>query len=141
MLMLFTILHCQFNHILLTPVMKKIVFFLFAVFILGNNTLIKAQCYGVVHYDQSATANGLSTFTINTANANELILIAYNGWPGPGSGPVTVDGNPATHINTAHTSNDACAEVYCYSAPAAGAHNIKLCFRILCNGKLYAIEL
>ncbi len=97
---------------------------LFVFFLLSAGTALSAQCYGTVEYDTSATANGSSTFNITTANANELILIAYNGWPSPGAGPVTVDGNPASHINTAHTSNSAVAEVYCYSAPAAGTHTI-----------------
>jgi hypothetical protein len=104
--------------------MKKTLLLLLASFLLAAPSIVKAQCYGVVHYDQSSTAAGNSTFTINTTNSNELIMIAYNGWFGPGNGPVTVDGNAATHINTAHTSNDACAEAYCYVAPLAGTHNI-----------------
>ena len=104
--------------------MKKRLQALFFTLALGSFSSLFAQCYGVVHYDSTATAGGLSTFNIVTSNANELILIAYNGWDTPGSGPVKVDGNPATHINTAHTGNAAVAEVYCYSAPAAGTHTI-----------------
>ena len=107
--------------------MKKTLTLFVTIFLLGVTSLLRPQCYGVVHYDQSATANGLSTFSITTANPNELILIAYNGWFEPGTGPVTVDGNPATHLNTAHTSNDACAEAYCYFAATAGVHNIRFC--------------
>lgn len=103
--------------------MKKILFLTGALFF-GTISLTKAQCYGTIHLDDTTNANGASTFTINTANPNELILIAYNGWPGPGSGPVTVDGNPATHIITADTANSSTAEIYAYSAPAAGSHTI-----------------
>ena len=58
----------------------------------------KAQCYGVVNFDTATSAGvignaGNSTFTIPTANANELINDKlYDGWNGPGTGPVTVDG-------------------------------------------------
>lgn len=103
--------------------MKKILLITGALFF-GSISLTKAQCYGTVHLDDTANAKGASTFTINTTNPNELILIAYDGWSGPGSGPVTVDGNPATHIVTADTSNSSTAEVYAYSAPAAGSHTI-----------------
>src|SRR6185312_8205757 len=55
---------------------------------------------------------------------NDLILIAYDGWSAPGSGPVTVDGNNATHLATANTGNSGTSEVYYYSAPLAGTHTI-----------------
>lgn len=94
-------------------------------FLLGNISLLKAQCYGTVMLDQSSTGNGSNTFTITTTNPNELIMIAYDGWPSPGAGPITVDGNPATHIQTAFDGvNSGVAETYAYSAPAAGVHNI-----------------
>ena len=104
--------------------MKKIVLIVLAIIFWESPSLLKAQCYGTVVYDQSANASGGSTFNITTTNANELILITYNGWPSPGAGPVTVDGNNATHINTAHVSNSAVAEVYCYNAATAGTHTI-----------------
>ncbi len=105
--------------------MKRILLLLPVAFMMfGQSTLLRAQCHGTVHFDASVNAAGASTFNITTANPNELILITYNGWNGPGTGPVTVDGNPATHINTANIANSATAEVYAYSAPAAGLHTI-----------------
>ncbi|HXB10894.1 MAG TPA: hypothetical protein VNZ45_02825, partial [Bacteroidia bacterium] len=102
------------------------IFLVFTICLMGWTLNLKAQCYGVVQFDSKVDTGGATgtTFKITTANPNELILIGYNGWFGPGSGPVNVDGNPATHINTAHVSNSACAEVYCYSAPLAGVHTI-----------------
>ena len=102
---------------------KRLLVLLFSIF-LGSFSFLSAQCYGVVHYDSTGAANGSNTFNIVTSNPNELILIAYNGWDNPGAGPVKVDGNAATHINTAHVANTAVAEVYCYSAPLAGTHTV-----------------
>ncbi|HEY1645578.1 MAG TPA: hypothetical protein VGF75_04325, partial [Candidatus Saccharimonadales bacterium] len=106
--------------------MKKIIlFFLVLSSILINPFALKAQCHDTVHYDASAGANGSSTFNITTANPNELIMIAYDGWPSPGTGPVKVDGNSATHIATGFDNNNSgIAETYGYIAPAAGTHTI-----------------
>ncbi|HXB12098.1 MAG TPA: hypothetical protein VNZ45_08950, partial [Bacteroidia bacterium] len=105
--------------------MRKLLPLLFLTFILGSSSALKAQCYGTVVFDQAASANGASTFTINTTNPNELILISYDGWPSPGAGPITVDGNPATFLQTGFDlDNSGVAEVWCYSAPAAGVHTI-----------------
>jgi hypothetical protein len=105
---------------------KKILIVFVLVFFSGGMALLRAQCYAVVHLDSYVDSGGAtgSTFTITTAYPNELILIGYDGWDTPGVGPVNVDGNSATHINTAHTGNSAVAEVYCYSAPLAGVHTI-----------------
>jgi len=98
----------------------------FFLFLLGSGTAINAQCYGTVHFDSKADTGGATgnTFTIITAHPNELILIGYNGWPDSSAGPVLVDGDTAHHVNTAHVSNSAVSEVYCYSAPLAGTHTI-----------------
>jgi len=74
--------------------------------------------------DATANANGASTFTITTTHPNELIMIAYDGWNGPGSGPVKVDGNPATLLTTANTGNSGTAMTYYYPAAAAAVHTI-----------------
>ncbi|HXB12878.1 MAG TPA: T9SS type A sorting domain-containing protein [Bacteroidia bacterium] len=104
--------------------MKKTIAILFIVLLSGIGSQLKAQCHGTVHFDAADTAGGDSVFTISTSFANELILISYDGWIGPGKGPVTVDGNPATHIITVDTSNSGVAEVYAYSAALAGLHTI-----------------
>lgn len=107
--------------------MKKSLFFIVALSLLGSSTLI-AQCYGIVNLDTSATSNGDSTFTINTANSNELILISYNGftWDSVGGkGPVTVDGDTAVKVNVAHVPNSGTTEVFSYMAAKAGTHRIK----------------
>ena len=102
--------------------MKKTLALLFVVLLIGVTSLLKAQCYGTVHYDNAVNANGNSTFNITTSHCNELIMISYDGWRGPGSGPVTVDGHPATWINTAFVYFYAVAETYAYIAPTAGTH-------------------
>jgi len=98
--------------------MKKAVLFLCISILFGNISHLSAQCYGTIHYDQSSSANGNSSFSISTTFCNELILISYDGWTGPGAGPVKVDGNAATHINTANvnllTPSSGAAEVYAY---------------------------
>jgi len=104
--------------------MKKILLPLVILFFLGIPQLLNAQCYGYVKFDSHASANGGSTFNIVTTHTNDLILIAYDGWSAPGSGPVTVDGNNATHLATANTGNSGTSEVYYYSAPLAGTHTI-----------------
>jgi hypothetical protein len=105
--------------------MKKNIILLFFVLFSGISSLLKAQCHGTVHFDAADTSGDTNTFTISTSYANELILISYDGWPGPGLGPVTVDSNPATHIITVNTAtNSGTAEVYAYSAPTAGLHTI-----------------
>src|ERR1700722_4111695 len=104
--------------------MKKTLVLLLSLLLLGSMSILKAQCYGVVHYDQSVSANGNSSFDISTTNCNELIMISYDGWPGPGTGPVTVDGNNATWINTAFVYFYAVAETYAYIAPSPGVHHI-----------------
>jgi len=110
---------------------KRLLSLLVVIFLLGSNGLLKAQCYGVVTLDTFAVAGatgfplfGNTTFNIATANPNELIMISYNGWNGPGLGPVTVDGNKATYINNATNGNSGTADVYAYSAPLAGTHTI-----------------
>jgi hypothetical protein len=104
--------------------MKKSLLLLLTIFILGATPALQAQCYGVVHFDAAVNANGAGTFTITTAHCNELIMISYDGWQGPGGGPVTVDGNNATYINTAFVYYYAVAETYAYIAPTAGTHSI-----------------
>jgi len=114
--------------------MKRIPLLAFILFLFGETPHLKAQCYANVHFDSKADTGGAhgSTFTIVTAHPNELILIGYDGWNTPGVGPVNVDGNAATHINTAHTGNSAVGEVYCYAAPLAGTHTI------VCNESGYS---
>jgi gliding motility-associated-like protein len=107
--------------------MKKL--FSLLVLIFAVYTQIGAQCYGTVNFDGSAFAGvtgnaGNTTFSITTNHCNDLIMISYDGWNGPGSGPVTVDGNPATWIATANNGNSGSAMTYAYIAPAAGVHNI-----------------
>ena len=107
--------------------MKKLLVFLCASLLLGNTQHLKAQCYGTVAYDASVNGNGASTFTLTTANANEMILISLDGYSSTQTadpGPVTVDGNNATLINSAMIGNSGSAEVWAYPAPAAGAHTI-----------------
>ncbi len=108
--------------------MKKSLLLLCVSIFFGGAGLLKAQCYGTIHYDQSSSANGNSSFTISTTFCNELILISYDGWVGPGTGPVKVDGNAATHLATANVNllspSSGAAETYAYIAPAAGVHNI-----------------
>jgi len=108
--------------------MKKILL-VFGVFILVSVSALKAQCYATIKFDTAVSAGvvsncGNSTFNITTLYSNELILISYNGWNGPGSGPVTVNGNAAIHIATANNGNSGSAEVYAYSAPTAGTYTI-----------------
>jgi gliding motility-associated-like protein len=109
--------------------MKRFLTLVLALLCIGYSSYTKAQCYGVVHFDKAATAGtnanaGNTTFTITTANANELIMIAYDGWNGPGSGPVTVDGNPATLVSSATNGNSGSAVTYAYVAPTAAVHTI-----------------
>jgi hypothetical protein len=96
--------------------MKKIL--LIVIISLWGATIssLKAQCYGTVNFDVSATAGaianfGNSSFDITTSFCNELILISYDGWNGPGRGPVTVNGNPATYINNATNGNSGSGSV------------------------------
>jgi gliding motility-associated-like protein len=100
----------------------KIPVLIFVLLFSGNYILI-AQCYGVVNFDQAVSANGTSSFDISTTYCNELIMISYDGWAGPGTGPVTVDGNNATLINTSNSGNGT-AETYAYFSPTAGTHTI-----------------
>jgi large repetitive protein len=107
--------------------MRKILLFLITALLWGNYNFVNAQCYGTVAFDASANGNGASTFNITTANANEMILISLDGYGSTNildPGPVTVDGNNATLVNSAMIGNSATAEVWAYSAPAAGAHTI-----------------
>jgi len=105
--------------------MKKILLLLVVTLVFGNTSFLKGQCYGTVLFDNAVNANGATTVTITTANPNELIMIAYDGWPQPGAGPVTVDGNPATHVLTAFDNNNSgVAETYAYGAATAGTHTI-----------------
>src|SRR6185312_4152502 len=90
----------------------------------GSVSNVNAQCYGTVMLDTFATANGSNTLYINTARCDELIMITYDGWQGPGSGPVKVDGNAATHIATAYVYYYAVAETYAYIAPSSGTHTV-----------------
>src|SRR5208282_3963990 len=106
--------------------MKKILL-LSVLLSLGSAQLLNAQCYGNVMFDVSATSNGTPTFSISTAHPNELILIGYDGFNWSqvgGNGPVTVDGHPATQLAVEHSNNSGTCEVFCYSAPLAGVHNI-----------------
>ncbi|HXB12369.1 MAG TPA: PKD domain-containing protein [Bacteroidia bacterium] len=105
--------------------LKKLSLLLFFTLLFGSASLLKAQCYGTVVYDQSVNFNGASSFNISTTVCDELIMICYDGWSRPGTGPVTVDGNPATWINTAFNGiNSGVAETYAYLAPTPGVHNI-----------------
>lgn len=87
---------------------------------------LQAQCGGKVLFDTSASAvRSSSTFNIVTHHPNELIVISYDGWFGPGIGPITVDGNPATHIATAWDGgNSGASEIYAYAVSATGTHII-----------------
>ncbi len=76
--------------------------------------------------DNTVNANGASTVNITTANPNEMILIAADGWPGTFSGSCTVDGNPATLEANAQTGNSGVAVAFAYMAPAAGVHVISV---------------
>ncbi len=107
--------------------MKKLLVLLCAALLFGSTQFLKAQCFGTVAFDVSANANGASTFNLTTANSNEMILISVDGWDATSSadlGPITVDGNNATLINTAVNGNSGIAEVWAYVAPAAGLHSI-----------------
>lgn len=115
--------------------MKKNIILL-ALFVLGNIVLVKAQCYGTVHLD-TAVMNNSNSFNITTTYPNELILISYDGWPGPGSGPVTVDGNPATFIKAESAGiAQGTVEIYAYSASATGTHAI-ICTESGYDGSYY----
>src|SRR5581483_11281292 len=82
-----------------------------------------AQCS--VAFDAFVAGTSSSSYSITTTKPNELIMIAYNGWPSPGNGPVKVDGNAACKIKTAFDNNNSgIAETYAYAAAAAGVHNI-----------------
>ena len=85
-----------------------------------------------VNLDATANANGAASFNITTTQPNELIMISYDGWNGPGTGPVTVDGNPATLVAIANNGNSGTSEVYAYAAAAAGVHSI------VCNENGYS---
>jgi hypothetical protein len=74
--------------------------------------------------DNTVNANGASTVNITTANPNEMILIAADGWPGTFTGSCTVDGNPATLEVVAETGNSGVAAAFAYMAPLAGIHTI-----------------
>src|ERR1700677_2096083 len=122
--------------------MKKTLPLLLITLLFLNNSILKAQCYGNVNFDQAVasvpTSSSTNSFTINTTHCNELIMIAYDGWARStiGTGPVTVDGNNATWINTANSllnpPSSGAAETYAYIAPAVGAHTI------VCNEAGYA---
>ena len=66
--------------------MKKLLPLLILFF--GYVTGLKAQCSQVT-LDASVVSSNSNTYNINTTNANELIMISYNGWNGPGNGPVS----------------------------------------------------
>ena len=114
--------------------MKKILFLLFTTLFFGSVSGLKAQCYGNVNYDQEVaavpTSSNSNSFTITTTHCNELIMISYDGWDRTtiGTGPITVDGNNATWINTANSllnpPSTGAAETYAYIAPTVGVHNI-----------------
>ncbi len=105
--------------------LKKLSLLLFFTLLFGSTSLLKAQCYGTVVYDQSVNFNGASSFNISTTVCDELIMISYDGWSRPGTGPVTVDGFPATWIATAFNGNNSgVAETYAYLAATPGVHNI-----------------
>ncbi len=74
--------------------------------------------------DNAVAANGASTFTMATNFPNELVMITYAGWNGPGSGPVTVDGVNATLVSIANNGNSGTTEVYAKTVAAVGVHTI-----------------
>lgn len=122
---------------------KRLLPFILLFLALHSNKILKAQCYGVVTLDTAVTAGsngfpryGVTTFDIPTASDSELIMISYNGWNGPGSGPVTVDGNSATYVKDAISGNSGCADVYAYVAPSSGTHTI-VCSPSGYNGGYY----
>ncbi len=116
--------------------MKKALLFLFL--ILFCDSLIIAQCYGVINFDQSVspapTSSSSNSFTITSTYPNELIMISYDGFDygaTAGAGPITVDGNNATWLNTSSHSELAgsytvSSETYAYIASTAGVHNITI---------------
>jgi len=115
--------------------MKKALLLLIIFFAFGNVAIVKAQCYGNVVYDQTAsptpTSSSSNSFTISTTHCNELIMISYDGFDfgsTTGTGPITVDGNPATYLNTSSESQGGiyvvASETYAYLAPAIGSHTI-----------------
>jgi large repetitive protein len=104
--------------------MRKLPFFFILALLLGITSGIKAQCYGNVHLDQTVTGYNVSSFDISTTFSNEIILISTDGWPGPFTGNVTVDGNGATLLNSAINGNSGETAVWVYEATAAGAHAI-----------------
>lgn len=76
--------------------------------------------------DQSVSGPSTSLI-ISTSQANELILIAANGWPAPRPAPtVTVDGSPAGLIAFAADASfdSGGAFVFQFVAPSAGTHTI-----------------
>ena len=91
--------------------MKKTLLLFFGFLLFCNIPSADAQCYGTVHFDQSVAPLPVSSsnisYTINSTYCNEIIMIGYDGFtftPGDtGQGPVTVDGNAATWINTSYT--------------------------------------
>jgi len=103
---------------------KGLLSILLCILSFGSVSVINAQCYGTVKLDTVAGAKGSNTFDIYTTYCDELILITYDGWQGPGSGPVKVDGNSATHLATAFVYYYAVAETYAYIAPSSGTHTI-----------------
>jgi hypothetical protein len=107
--------------------MKRSLFaFIFIFFSLINN----AQC--IVALDAAGNANGNASFTIQTNFPNELVMITYAGWNGPGNGPVAVDGVNATLVSIANNGNSGTTEVYAKTVAAAGVHTI------VCNESGYS---
>ncbi len=107
--------------------MKKL---LFAFVFILSSFFSKAQC--VVALDQTGNANGNASFTISTTFPNELVMITYAGWNGPGNGPITVDGVNATLVSIANNGNSGTTEVYAKTVAAIGTHTI------VCNESGYS---
>lgn len=111
--------------------MKKI---LLAFLLVVNALILKAQLL-----DATANAFGGTTFNITTMHTGELIMISYDGWNGPGTGGVKVNGNPATLLTTANTGNSGTAMTYYYPAAAIGTYTI-VCTETGYNYPAYGIN-
>lgn len=96
------------------------------VFVLAMSSILVGLVHATPVLDKSVNAGGSNTFSITTANANEVIVVASGGYVGyiPS---VTVDGNVATMQTIGYSSaggGPGEMSLFSYLAPNAGTHNI-----------------
>ncbi len=103
-------------------------FLLAAICITGLGFSTKAQS---VLLDAHSKAGGLTTWQITTTRANELIIIAADGYGTPNvlstsPGTVKVNGNNATYITKGewHSSWTWVSSIWAYEAPIAGTYTM-----------------